>query len=47
MMSPKLPETPVSKNLVSRWEQGVEKSAGPAKPPLAIVEKRGLAAPVA
>jgi len=34
----------VSKNLVSDWERGVKKPAGPTKRLLSIVEKRGLAA---
>jgi putative transcriptional regulator len=37
----------VSKNLVSDWERGIKKPAGPTKRLLAIVEKRGLAALVA
>ena len=34
----------VSKNLVSDWERGIKKPAGPTKRLLSIVEKRGLAA---
>jgi putative transcriptional regulator len=34
----------VSKNLVSDWERGVKKPAGPTRRLLQIVEKRGLAA---
>jgi putative transcriptional regulator len=37
----------VSKNLVSDWERGIKKPAGPTKRLLAIVDKRGLAALVA
>jgi len=37
----------VSKNLVSDWERGIKKPAGPTKRLLSIVEKRGLAALVA
>jgi hypothetical protein len=37
----------VSKNLISDWERGIKKPAGPTKWLLAIVEKRGLAALVA
>jgi putative transcriptional regulator len=34
----------VSKNLVSDWERGIKKPAGPTKRLLSIVAKRGLAA---
>lgn len=34
----------VSKNLVSDWERGIKKPAGPTKRLLSIVEKRGLSA---
>jgi len=34
-------------NLVSDWERGIKKPAGPTKRLLAIIEKRGLAALVA
>jgi putative transcriptional regulator len=37
----------VSKNLVSDWERGIKKPAGPTKRLLSIAEKRGLAALVA
>ena len=37
----------VSKNLVSDWERGIKKPAGPTKRLLSIVEKRGLVALVA
>jgi putative transcriptional regulator len=34
----------VSKNVVSDWERGVKKPAGPSRRLLQIIEKRGLAA---
>lgn len=34
----------VSKNLVSDWERGVKKPAGPTRRLLAVIEKKGLAA---
>lgn len=37
----------VSRNVVSDWERGIKKPAGPTKRLLSIIEKRGLAALIA